>query len=210
MNRAQLRSRTYEITGLQATDPLATMAIVNRHVDAALRHVAADYDWPWLVVEVPIPLVVNQGDYDPGANWIKTIDFGLTQGAELGPFTYISALALDEMYPGGATQHGSPRHYTIVNNKLRVRPIPDGAMTAMHRYKTGEPPLVDDTDEPLMPAEYHDQLVELVAGMALAATRDPRGQDFWARYIAWSKRLRDEHTRKSGAQRIRVRPGGWL
>lgn len=209
MNRAQLRTRTYEISGLQPTDPLATQGMVNRHIDAALRHVAADYDWPWLVIEASIPLVVNVGDYDPGEGWIKTIDLALSQGAELGPLTYISALSLDEMYPY-PDQRGNPRHYAIVNNKLRLRPVPDGAMTAMHRYKTGEPPLADDTAEPLMPAEYHDQLVELVAGMALGATRDTRGQDFWARYVAWSKRLRDEHTRKNGAQRIRVRPGGWL
>ena len=209
MNRAQIRARAYEVTGLQPSDPLATVGMMNRHVDAALRHVAADRDWPWLVTEAPLELVVGQGDYPAPANWLKTVDLTITAGGDQGPLTFLSMLNLDEIYPN-QSQSGRPRHFSIANNILRIRPIPDGAMSALHRYKTGEPGLTDEEAVPEMPAEYHDQLVELVAGMALGATRDNRAGDFWQRYQAWSKRLRDELNRKHGAQTIRVRPGGWL
>lgn len=212
MNRAQIRSRAYEVTGLSPTDPLATVGMLNRHIDAALRHVSADADWPWLVVEVPINLVGGQGDYPAPANWLKTIDLIITQGGEVGPLTYVSLLSLDELY-SDPTQQGSPHHFGIADNVLRLRPVPQGVMTAMHRYKIGEPGLTDESGldgTPLMPPEYHDQLVELVSGMALGATRDNRGAEYWQRYTAWSKRLRDEINRKHGAKRMRVRPGGWL
>jgi hypothetical protein len=209
VNRAQLRTRAYEVTGLTPTDPLATAGMMNRHIDAALRHVAADRDWPWLVGELDVPLVIEQGDYPAPANWIKTVDFTITEGPDRGPLTFVSMLSLDEMYPS-TVQPGSPRHFAIANNVLRLRPVPNTVGMAVHRYKMGEPALVDDVAVPLMPAEYHDQLVELVAGLALGATRDQRGQDFWQRYTAWSKRLRDELNRKSGPQLMRVRPGGWL
>jgi len=209
MNRAQIRTRAYEVTGLTTTDPLATVGMMNRHIDAALRHVAADRDWPWLVLEVDVPLVASQGDYPAPANWLKTIDFTVTQGSNLGPLTFVSGLSLDEMYPSNS-QHGNPRHFSIIGDVLRLRPIPDAVGVANHRYKIGEPALVADTDVPVMPPEYHDQLVELVAGLALGATRDNRGGEYWQRYTAWSKRLRDEQTRKHGPQLMRVRPGGWL
>lgn len=209
MNRAQIRARAYELTGLQASDPLAQVGMVNRHIDSALRTVAADHDWPWLIHESTINLVGGTGDYPAPTGWVKTVDLAITQGSSLGPLTYISTLALDELYIDQA-QQGSPRHYSISGDLIRLRPIPDGAGLAVHRWKSGEPELVLDTDSPEMPPEYHDQLVELVAAMMLGSTRDARSGEYWQRYTAWARRLRDEQSRKVGAHRIRVRPGGWV
>ena len=209
MNRAQIRARAYELSGLQASDPLATIGMVNRHIDSALRTVAADHDWPWLMQESVVALIGAQGDYPAPVGWIKTQDFSITSGLTEGPLTFVSLLSLDEMYPD-PTQQGSPIHFGIQGELLRLRPIPSGAGTAVHRWKSGEPPLTDDTAVPLMPPEYHDQLVELVAGMMLGSTRDQRAGDYWQRYNAWSRRMRDEQSRKIGPQRIRVRPGGWV
>jgi len=211
VNRGELRARIYDITGLNQDDVMATPAQVNRHIASALRTVTSDYDWPWLIDEATVTLVAGTGDYAVPATWLKTYDLIVT-APDLGPLTYVSPLGIDGMFDG--VERGVPTHFTIVESMLRIRPVPNASGTATHRFKLGEPALTADFgagSTPLMPAEFHDQLCELAAGMTLRSTRDSdRANEYFQAYAAWSKRLRDEGSRKKGARRIRVRAGGWL
>jgi len=73
------------------------------------------------------------------------------------PYDYFYAVLMR-----GTQTSGYPRYFTITpDNKLALHPIPDGEYKVKGPYRKDVQDLASDSDEPEMPARYHDIIVDL-------------------------------------------------
>lgn len=156
MDLDDLRAAVLVRMGRPAEDAMFPEARLTDMVNAALRAVSTEQDWAWLEDSESLIVTAGVDLLIPDADWERTISLHRTDGWELErkPVQEVARIVAS----------GQPKMYAVTGDKLLVRPTPasgPGALT--HRYIRAEPELTDDTDEPLLPARWHDLIVEYAA-----------------------------------------------
>lgn len=59
---------------------------------------------------------------------------------------------------------GPPRYFAYTGNQIRLYPVPEGEQPLTMVYRANAPLLVNDDDEPVIPADYHELLVLYAKG----------------------------------------------
>lgn len=187
----------------RAFDPTALTELVN----AAVQEMSLDGDWPWLDKTTTIATIVGTGDY------ALPFDFNMVSGVTVDGTEYfpvsmreIDAYATDPSYPSAWPAVGV---FGVQDGVLFLRPIPGAVFSALVRYDAAEPLLVNDGDEPIIPENYHQAIVELAASYAFDRVGNTaQSQRFQARYERIVAKLRKGVQRqKRGPFIARVRPG---
>jgi hypothetical protein len=88
---------------------------------------------------------------------------------------------------------GTPEAYTVVNQLVYLGPTPSSAVNYLTYYRRRLSPLVDESDYPMLPPEYHLMLVHGGRAELLAASDDPMGQTMEQQWQMDLEALRREY-----------------
>lgn len=97
-------------------------------------------------------------------------------------------LALDATSPTWEGSTGTPTHYFVQGNDLRLYPIPDSAVVVdvTHSYLPAD--LVNDTDELSLPGWMEEGVILYALGLALESDMDNRSGNAYQKYQIWLER----------------------
>lgn len=152
---AQLRPLVRQRLGLQSNDGRLQDDSLTISINAALAKMATEYNWPWLITHEDFDCVVGQNQYNPPADWVKTMWFKIAN-FELSSRQRLDLVKFD-------TTTGRPTMFAVWEQKLWLAPTPDQTYTVTHSYLRSEPVLVDDEDTLLCPDRFIDVVVLYVA-----------------------------------------------
>lgn len=179
-------------------------AQLGEFINAALKHVQMQADWPWMVGNVSFSTVSGTSTYAVPADWLRTHSL---VASDVGDPLHLRTVGeLDEVI-----YQGRPRIYVIDQEQIYLKPIPDGVYPIQHRYYSVEPLLVAGTDTPKIPVQFDDGIIEYAAFLALRYLRqEDRSKMALEGYQEWLKVTLDNGRRQRDQFRIRVRPGAML
>src|SRR5690606_31022259 len=97
-------------------------------------------------------------------------------------------LALDATSTTWEGATGTPTHYFIQGNDLRLYPIPDSPVTVdvTHSYLRDD--LVDDTDEVSLTGWMEEGVILYALGLAMESDMDNRSGNAYQKYQIWLER----------------------
>lgn len=154
MDLAALRSALQLRLGLPSVgDGLLPAATQTAIINAALRDLCQERDWPWLVTSAA--LTFTSGDATVPSGFVRAREVTInSRPAKYLPLTEFLAAQADR----------SVYAWTDIGTTIRLTPTPATAPTLpVLYYVRAEPELTSDTDEPLLPEPYHDVLVARAA-----------------------------------------------
>jgi hypothetical protein len=145
----------------------------------------AERDWLWLQGRFSGPTIVSQRNYDGNDMGVTTrLSRFLTTGdgsenrwsiyltstgvSDEGPLKFIAYDDFVVSFMRGTQTNGKPAYFTVApDGDFLLHPIPDAIYTIQGPYRKAPQTLAADTDEPEMPDEYHDLIVEVALHLFL-------------------------------------------
>lgn len=125
-------------------------ARINRWIDQVIRAIDDFKPWPYLMKT------------KEGAAPLKIEDLAHVEGAadvtNDRPLRYVTLPQLLRVDPDLST-NGNPEFWFTEDNET-VKPYPTSTTTLKVYYRKTSAPLAEDSDEPEMPASYHDVIVD--------------------------------------------------
>lgn len=211
MNVATMAAAVRRKVGTSSGDGMLTPDVLRDLIDEANMMLEAERDWPWRMKQATFSTVAGQAEYTaavyaPDGDFLRTLE--LKESGEM-PLDLRTHLDLDYLDPDGALGH--PSMYAFYGDTLMLSPAPASVLSIRHRYVRDVPALLNDDDEPLMPALFRWAIIQQAA--VLAFTRigdDARAQVAEAAVDRWRGRMLDDQRRSRGRLRVRVRPGSAL
>jgi hypothetical protein len=190
VNHAALRAAVRNRMGNPADDALFTDGVVTDLVNAALHYLETEHDWAWLEAVETIATIAATGTYALAATYGRSIS--LTSGGF--PLKRVTVEELELLRDAA----GPPKMWAAYGNQLELVPVPTGVANLRHRFIRTEPDLAADGDTPLMPARWHQAVVDYAAN--LGYRREGNLQEAGsalAAYEAWLEQMRREASRYS-------------
>ncbi len=209
MNLTALTQAVYNRAGVATTDGLITSAVVLDAINEALHALEMDGDWPWLQKNQLFATVAGTGTYSMPADWMRTLDvrFDTTDGVEPDS-TILSQEPFELLERWAMVANGSPSEWSVLDDQLVLRPIPDAVYQIRHTYLRPEIDLASGSDTPIMPANEHMGLVQYATYIVLRRdNEDPRANQAWTAYQAWVARDRSKRRRVLKPWKVHVRDG---
>src|SRR6185437_7958326 len=114
--------------------------------------------------------VAGTSTYPQPANLGKDRSLHFTVTSQVGELTSVGLRTLDR----SVSVSGVPRLYALTGSNIQLYPVPDGVYTLELRYWAQPAQLVNDTDTPSIPADYHDMLLYWALKRAYSAEDDPQ------------------------------------
>lgn len=177
-----------------------------QQINAALRQVALEYDWPWLQSQATITTAASTRAYPVPTNWLRTVRLTETVNG-----TKIRLATIGQVDSVPSTTTGTPDVFAVWGNSIHFAPTPAEALAYQHRYSRLENTLSLSTDTPLVPIEFEEGAIEYAAYLALRFLREPaRAQEALSAYKAWKERAIDNVRQARGTLSVQHRPGAWL
>lgn len=197
-----LRPRVQRRISAHSADTQLTSDVIDDFVNVAATQVSLEEDWPYLFQTTTFSTAVDTTTYTPPADWRKThtlTDVLTGDHLELRTIQELDTIVFS----------GDPRIYTIYEDEINLKPIPNSVRTIRHRYVRKENELTGDNSELLMPdgVGFEEGLIEYAAFLALRFVReDARAEQARKAYELWLDRARNNRLRTREPMRIQVRP----
>lgn len=186
MDLDALRNECRKRYGVAATDNLFTDSDLALLINASIRRLNADMDWPWLEVEATANTTIDNNVLTLAAD-VRRVQFMSYQNQEV---RYLSRRAQPDFY----TAKGAPRWYSYEGNVWKIFPTPNAVYTVDYNYiRTVEPTLSAGTDTPLTPDYAIDAVISWA--MVIMARREREldlERNFYGEYARTMDMLRDE------------------
>lgn len=223
MNLGQLRDATYANLGTDPNDGLLTPKSINGFLNRALHKVEQESDWPWLETQETLVLTTGVDSYTPGSTspagtvWLRT-RFMLDDTERVVEWqtrmqTGDRWRKIDSHVANqGQSTVGKPIEFSIYADQIIFRPIPDNTYYYNHLFQQAEKDLVLDTDTPIIPATYHNGIIEFASYLAFRSTRESeRANLSFQGYNEELKKMKERAKRRIDLPgKVRVRPNSWL
>lgn len=150
--RGKLRTRL----GVPDSDGLYTDTVVDSLINSALHYLESEAAWGWLEAEETVTTINGTATYALPAGFRASIGVTSPDGYGLE-----KATAEHHRLLRGAS--GVPKVWDIFAATLRFAPTPATGLAFTHIYIGAEAELEADDDTPLLPAVWHDAVVEYAA-----------------------------------------------
>ncbi len=198
----EMRNAVRVRLGVPAQDSFYFDEQLDDLVNEALQTISVDDDWPWLETTETINTVTGTRFYTPNTNWAET------KALSIQGFDAMVFLDLQEIRNWPDDIRDVPMFYTVYQEQLYLAPAPSQIFALRHDYHRNENRLIDNTDTPLMPTQYHYAIVAFACHLAHLRSGDlSRAQAAGQEYAAWKTRMLNHKQRSSSTIKIRVRPG---
>lgn len=181
-----IRSEVRLRFGVSDADQLYTDTALATLINAAIRTVNLDQDWPWLETATTATTTIGSNNLSLAANMRRVVVM-FFQNQEI---RYFTRRAQADFY----TAKGSPRFYTYDGGGWRIYPEPDQEYTLDYTYVIGnETALSAGADEPLIPEYGIDAVISRVCVMMARRARDLElERNFYGEWARTMDLLRDE------------------
>ncbi len=210
MNFSQMQARVYLTVGSDANDGLLTPTLVGSFINDALHAVEQESDWPWLETSETLAVLAGVDTYAPGAvggHWLRTrwIEDDVQKVLE-----WYSREEMGDRWR--STTVGKPVEFSVYADTIYLRPVPDAAYTYRHFYQQSEVDLVSPTDVPLMPATYHQAIIDYASYLCFKASREVERANLTFQEFQDRLAMMKQRAKRSVDQpgKVRIRPGSWL
>lgn len=171
-------------------------------VNEALQTISVENEWPWLQVATTFNTATGTRFYAPPTNW------QLTKALSIEGQDALFYIDLQESRNWPDDVQDIPLYYTIYTEQIYLSPTPSAIYTIRHDYIRQEPRLIDNSDTPLMPPQFHYSIVAFACHLAHLRAGDlPRARAAQDEYNAWKKRMEERRMRTASTLKTRVRPG---
>jgi hypothetical protein len=193
VNLGEIRTAVNRRTGI-AFDAAALTEAVNEAVQA----IAAERSWRWLDG-------VDEFTTTTADEYALPADYAESRSVTVNGYpTRRLNIADGDAYT--FADDATVFSYAVEGGNLVLYPTPTGAQTVVHRYRATEPDLVADVDEPILPARFHQAIVNYTAATVCDRKDDKRAEKFRMEYERWLKRMIADG-RSQQPNRARVRAG---
>jgi hypothetical protein len=198
---SDLDSRLLSRGSFNQDDTGLTGNVRRSFINAALKQISNERDWPWLFTTATIATVAGTAAYAHPTGYVRTDSiFEPSTGDGL------DERQIEEL--DRITARDRPTFWCSYGTTTVLGPVPDGVYTLTHRYVRAEPLLTDDDDAPLIPNAFDEGTVEWACYLAHTFARQyDKAQEASARYNAWLKATYDNVRRGRRPLRVQVRPG---
>lgn len=199
-----LISRVRDRGSFSSADVGLTDTRITTAINAALKQIAAERDWPWLFASETITTADGTATYTPHATWVRTdsiidslLGESLVQRQSEEIARYVS--------------RDRPVCYAVFGDQLLLGPTPDGVYSLIHRYVKKENTLTSGANTPLIPNAFDEGVVEWATMLCHAfARQDTEALSAEGRYKGWLHTVQDTVDRTRRPRRVQVRAGaGW-
>lgn len=178
-----LSFRSELIEELQAKTDM-TPSRLDKWINKAYRQTAAMLDLKELWASVGLSLVASQPFYliPPSVAWIKrvsvadTTSYVMDGGRPLDMIEEATYRGLPDDSIEVQLSYGFPRAYFRYGRMVVFWPYPGGTLTAPMEFRVRPLDLVNDTDSPLLPSEFHETIMLYAKARALRGTGAEYGE----------------------------------
>lgn len=192
----------HRISGSANDLGLAT-AQLTEWINAALKHVQMEANWPWQVGLVTFNTVVGTGSYATPADWLRTHTLTIDTPGGTSP-TAMQQRAIGDV--DLMASQGMPFIYAVDQELINVAPLPNSIYAIKHRYYSIEPLLVSGSDTPKIPVQFDEGVIEYAAVLGLRFLRqEDRAKMALQGYQDWLKVTKDNKNRSTESMRVRTR-----
>lgn len=199
---ADLSARLLARGGFKPTDVEIGYNARVAFINAAIKKIANERDWPWLYTTATITTVANTSTYALPAAHVRTDSI-----FEPSTGTLLDERQIEEL-DALVTTADRPVFFAAYGSNMVLAPPPDGVYTLTHRYVRSETPLAAQTDTPLIPAALDEGIVEWAAKLAFDTLGNAEASKAAAeRYDTWIKQTVDNIRRTRRPVRVQVRAG---
>jgi hypothetical protein len=169
LNVARMVELVYDEVGARPTSADVPPSLVRRAVARAALEVRVHPRAPWLHGSTTFTTAAGTAAYTPAA---------LTTARATLSLVAIDRRSLDqiseaEMADRPATETGEPLVWAWDGPSVRLWPVPNGSYDVKVTYALSERDLVDDDDEPLLPASHRMAIVYRAAAIVLRRLGKP-------------------------------------
>ena len=203
MQLAELREQAYARAGVSPSNANVPTELMDKFINAALRKASTRFDPFWL--ETSAALSVTAGTYAYALTLLPAFH-RVSRIQDPATFRVLEAVGKHEIPRYLQFTAQRPRVYSVEEQQIKLAPVPSENGTLTVIYYRLEDPLIDETDEPLMPEQYGDWLVCEAAIYAatkerdmeqLAVLREQRDD--------WVRNTRDDIRQQRALPRVRTR-----
>lgn len=198
--------QVYLRANISENDPKFSRPKVLSLVNSALRKASVRFDPFWLETSDPIATVAGTGDYVLATelpSFHKLVRVTCTSGTNTWD---LKSRGRHEITRLRRYTNQRPVFYAIENQRLKLAPTPDAVYTLTCIYVRLEDKLTDESDEPLLPAQYTPWLVLETAIMcAMRVPDDNLAEQLRAERKEWLKDIPDDLRQQRALPRIVTR-----
>lgn len=196
-----LLARVLNRGSFNSADTGLTSTVHTAHINAALKQISNERDWPWLFTTATINTVAGTATYAHPTGYVRTDSI----------FEPATGIILQERQIEELDQYTAsdrPLLWCSYGTNIVLGPKPDDVYALTHRYVRVEPLLTTGSDLPLIPNAFDEGVVEWATYLGQTFTRQfDKAQEAAARYNAWLKTTLDNVRRGRRPLRVQVRPG---
>ncbi|MCP5022371.1 MAG: hypothetical protein GY930_11420 [bacterium] len=185
MELSDIRDETRVRYGVSDQDNLFTNTHLTTLINAALRRINAEADWPWMEVSTTVSTTAGSSALTLASDIRRVTMMSYNQV----PLRRMTKRAIQDYYGS----QGQPRFYAY-DAGHKVLPAADRVYTIDYSYIAGsEATLSDGTDEPLAPTRAIDMVISYVCVMMARRERDPELEArFYGEYARTLDKLKDD------------------
>ena len=205
MNLRELRKAVLSRCGVgEQGDSMLTVDVVHGAIANALRQISADRRWSWLLTSFSGATTTGAYTLPNDCAEVERVDV-----LESGATTYkVAERALEPSQVLAPSD--TVCRWTVAERALRFSgtfPVDlSVSATFILWYYQAEPPLTSDTQEPLMPEQYHLTVVLLAAAECMDRKKDwTAAGEFRAQAQGELNRMRDRPSAGNGRGTVRLR-----
>lgn len=169
-----------------STDTQLTTAVLTEFINNALYQVSIEHDWPWLLTSETISVTSGDSTYATPTDFISTQLI-----VELATGEYLTHKSRKELFGIATATTGRPIWYSVTDDEIHLRPVPDASYSFKHYYYRMEPTISGST-APLIPRGYDEGVLEYATFLALRNRREESRAQFARKsYDEWLRRTAD-------------------
>lgn len=189
MQHVDIRTRVLERGSTSTSDGTWTAAALTAAINQALQRFNAEADWFWTEgVDRSFTVDNTDGRVTLPTNYMKLHKVLRTAtSAEL----VVGPLELVELMNGQHAATATPLMYARIGTELIVGPKPTATLAVTIMFKKREATLSADADQPNVPTEFTDPVIEYATYLMFARERQlPLAQRAHDAYTQWVDRLK--------------------
>ena len=166
MDRTEIAPLVRDRLGLASDDNRVNNTTIYNSINAALRRMANDFDWPWLITSETFTL--NSGD----SSHTKPADFQRTLWISVPGDNIEIRNTQRRALIRWSSVRGYPRYFSTEGSVITFAPTSNRSLEVLHTYVRNENQLANDTDEPLCPDDSIDVVILYAAIYQAIKMRD--------------------------------------